>query len=103
MRIHGIGKANGNAEAPAKLFASFLRKADESTIGRVLVAITILQSAHSSNESAKALREAAEFYKVDVAAVTARVKQEFAAKEKVKETKKAAPKPAVKTTKKAAA
>jgi ParB family chromosome partitioning protein len=74
------------------LLASFLRKADESTLGRVLVAITILQSAHSSNESAKALREAAEFYKVDVAAITAKVKQEFAAKEKAKATRKAADK-----------
>ena len=66
------------------MLASFLRKADESTLGRVLVAITVLQSAHSSNESAKALREAAEFYKVDVAAITAKVKQEFAAKEKAR-------------------
>jgi ParB family chromosome partitioning protein len=104
FRLHGIGKASGGAgDAPAKLLASFLRKADESTLGRVLVAITILQSAHSSNESAKALREAAEFYKVDVAAITAKVKQEFAAKEKVKETKKVAPKPVVKATQKAAA
>jgi ParB family chromosome partitioning protein len=103
FRLHGIGKASGAGDAPAKLLASFLRKADESTLGRILVAITILQSAHSSNESAKALREAAEFYKVDVAAITAKVKQEFAAKEKVKETKKVAPKPVVKATQKAAA
>ena len=68
FRLHGIGKANGSGDAPAKLLASFLRKADESTLGRVLVAITVLQSANNSNESAKALREAAEFYKVDVAA-----------------------------------
>jgi len=89
FRLHGIGKANGNGEAPAKLLASFLRKADESTLGRVLVAITILQSAHSSNESAKALREAAEFYKVDVAAITAKVKEEFKAKEKTQTARKA--------------
>jgi len=89
LRIHGIGKASGNAEAPAKLLASFLRKADESTIGRVLVAITVLQSAHSSNESAKALREAAEFYKVDVATITTKVKQEFAEKEKTQAARKA--------------
>ena len=89
FRLHGIGKANGKPEAPAKLLASFLRKADESTIGRVLVAITVLQSAHSSNESAKALREAAEFYKVDVAAITTKVKQEFAAKEKTQADRKA--------------
>jgi len=73
FRLHGIGKASGDGDAPAKLLASFLRKADESTLGRVLVAITILQSAHTSNESAKALREAAEFYKVDVPAITDRV------------------------------
>ena len=90
FRLHGIGKASGGAgDAPAKLLASFLRKADESTLGRVLVAITVLQSAHSSNESAKALREAAEFYKVDVAAITAKVKEEFAAKEKAQATRKA--------------
>jgi ParB family chromosome partitioning protein len=92
LRLHGIGKANGTGDAPAKLLASFLRKADESTIGRVLVAITILQAAHSPNESAKALREAAEFYKVDVAAITAKIKQEFAAKEKVQAARKAADK-----------
>ena len=89
FRLHSIGKANGAGDAPAKLLASFLRKADESTIGRVLVAITVLQATHSPNESAKALREAAEFYKVDVAAVTAKVKQEFAAKEKARATRKA--------------
>jgi ParB family chromosome partitioning protein len=53
-----------------------------------LVAITVLQTAHSSNESTKALREAAEFYKVDVAAITSKVKQEFAAKEKAQTTRK---------------
>jgi ParB family chromosome partitioning protein len=88
FRLHGIGKANGNGEAPAKLLASFLRKADESTLGRVLVAITVLQTAHSSNESAKTLREAAEFYKVDVAAITTKVKQEFAAKDRAQATRK---------------
>jgi ParB family chromosome partitioning protein len=96
LRIHGIGKANGSKDDPGKLFASFLRKADENTIGRVLVALAILQGAHSPNESAKALREAAEFYKVDVAAITVKVKQEFAAKDKAKATKKAAPKPPAK-------
>jgi len=101
LRIHGIGKASGTGDAPAKMFASFLRKADESTIGRVLVAIAVLQSAHSPNESAKALREAAEFYKVDVAAITSKVKAELAAKEKAKTEKKAAPKPPSKAPSKA--
>jgi ParB family chromosome partitioning protein len=101
FRLHGIGKANGTGEAPAKLLASFLRKADESTLGRVLVAITVLQSAHNPNESAKSLRDAAEFYKVDVAAITAKVRQEFAAKEKTKTEKKATPKPPTKAPSKA--
>ena len=106
FRIHGIGKANGAGDAPAKLLASFLRKADESTLGRVLVAISVLQSAHSSGESAKSLREAAEFYKVDVAAITVKVKEEFAAKERAQATRKATdktkpaqPRPAAKKAK----
>ena len=103
FRLHGIGKASGAGDAPAKLLTAFLRKADESTLGRVLVEVAVLQSVHSPTESAKTLHEAAEFYKVDVAAITSKVKQEFAAKEKAKETKKVAPKPAAKTTKKAAA
>jgi ParB family chromosome partitioning protein len=103
LRLHSVGKANGTTDAPAKLFASFLRKADEGTLGRVLVEVAVLQSAHSPTDAPKALHEAAEFYKVDVAAITAKVKQEFAAKEKDKETKKAAPKPAPKAAKKAAA
>jgi len=41
-------------------------------------------------------RDAAEFYKVYVAAITTTVKQEFAAKEKAKVAKTATPKPAVK-------
>jgi ParB family chromosome partitioning protein len=97
FRFHGIGQANGSGGAPAKLFASFLRKADESTTGRVLVAITVLQTVHSPNEAAKALREAAEFYKVDVAAITAKVKQEFATKEKAQADRKAAGKAKPKT------
>ena len=31
LRLHSVGKANGTADAPAKLFASFLHKADEGT------------------------------------------------------------------------
>ena len=69
------------------------------TLPEVLVAITVLQAAHSPNESAKALREAAEFYKVDVAAITVKVKQDFAAKEITKTAKKAAPKPPAKAVK----
>ena len=108
LRLHSVGKAKGVADAPAKMFASFLRKADEGTLGRVLVEVAVLQSAHSPTESAKTLHDAAEFYKVDVAAITAKVKQEFAAKEKAQATREATDKakpsqPRTTTTKKARA
>ena len=68
------------------------RKAEESILGRLLVEIVILHSASTVNDSGKLLKEAAEFYKVDVNAITTKVKQEFAAKDKVKTAKRATPK-----------
>ena len=102
LRQHGIGKPN-STDAPAKLLADMLRKSDESTIGRLLVKIAILQSVHSTNDPGKVLKEAADYYKVDVAAITAKVKQEFALKDKAKTAKNAAPKPPTKIVKKAVA
>jgi ParB family chromosome partitioning protein len=100
LRQHGINRAQATtADSQAKLFTAFLRKSDEGTLGRVLVELSILQTLHSQSDSSKALREAAEFYKVDVAAITAKVKQEFAAKEITKTAKKAAPKPPAKAVK----
>jgi ParB family chromosome partitioning protein len=52
------------------------------------------------NDSSKALREAAEFYKVEVGAITAKVKQEFATKDKARAAKTAMPKPAAQGAKK---
>jgi ParB family chromosome partitioning protein len=92
---HGIKKAKEN-ESIGKLFAAFLRRADESTLGRAVVEAVVLLTASRGNAS-HVLRDAAEAYKVDVAAITATVKQEFAAKEKAKTAKKAAPKPPVNT------
>jgi ParB family chromosome partitioning protein len=100
LRQHGIGKATATAaDAPAKLLAAFIRKADESTLGHLLVEIVILHSTHSSTDSGKVLKEAAELYKVDVNAITAKVKQEFAAKDKAKAVKKAAPQSPAKAVK----
>ncbi len=80
IRQHGIGKAKD--EAPAKLLAAFLRKADEGTLGRVLVESIILLSMRSAGDADRVLRESAQLYKVDVDAISAKVKQEFAAKPK---------------------
>ena len=102
MRQHKLGKANSTADAPAKLLAAFVNKSDESTLGRLLVELTVLQTAHSPSESNKVLRDAAEFYKVDVPGIAAKVKQEFAAKDKAKAARKPAAKPSAKPTKKSA-
>jgi ParB family chromosome partitioning protein len=102
---HGIKKATEN-ESIGKLFVAFLRRADESTLGRAVVEAVVLLTASRGN-AAHVLREAAEVYKVDVAVITATIKQEFAAKEKAKAAKTATPKPVVKAptkvTKRAAA
>ncbi|MFP5205764.1 MAG: ParB/RepB/Spo0J family partition protein [Acidobacteriota bacterium] len=102
IRQHGIGKPKDNA-APAKLLAAFLPKAEESKLGRILVETVILLSMHNQTDAARILRDAAQVYKVDVDEISANVKQEFAAKEKAKTTKKAAPKSRTKTAKNAAA
>ena len=90
---HGIKKSKEN-ESIGKLFTTFLRRADENTLGRAVVEAVVLLMASRGNAS-HVLRDAAEFYKVDVAAITTTIKQEFAAKEKAKAAKTATPKPAV--------
>jgi ParB family chromosome partitioning protein len=97
---YAIKKTKEN-ESIGRLFTSFLRRADESTLGRAVVEAVVLLTASRGNAS-HVLRDAAEFYKVDVAAITATVKQEFAAKEKTKTAKKDAPKPPIKATTKTA-
>jgi ParB family chromosome partitioning protein len=97
---HGIKKTKEN-ESVGKLFATFLRRTDENTLGRTVVEAVVLLTASRGN-AAHVLREAAEVYKVDVAAITATIKQKCAAKEKAKTAKKAAPKPPVKSQPKTA-
>lgn len=95
IRQHGMGKPK-DSEATAKLLAAFLPKAEEGKLGRILVETAILLSMHNQTDTAKILRDAAHAYKVDVDAISATVKQEFAAKDKVKTAKRAAPKPPAK-------
>ena len=84
---HSIKKAK-DTDSTAKLFSAFLRRADESTLGRVLVESIILLSASRTNAAA-VLKDAATAYKVDTEEITNKVKQEFAAKAKAKNGKKA--------------
>ena len=79
------------------------RKAEESTLGVLLIEVVILYSAQSANDNGRTLKDAAEVYKVDVGTISAKVKQEFAARDKAKTTNQARPKPAAKAAKKARA
>jgi ParB family transcriptional regulator, chromosome partitioning protein len=91
---HGIKKAK-DSDSIAKLFTAYLRRAEESALGRVLVEFTILHAA-TQQDAAMVLRDAATLYKVDTDAITLKVKQEFAAKEKTKKETKTVPKNAKK-------
>jgi ParB family transcriptional regulator, chromosome partitioning protein len=91
IRQHGIGKSK-DRDTPAKMLVAFLTRAEESQLGSILVEAAILLSMHNQADTAKALRDAAQAYKVDTDAIAAKVKQEFASKEKAKTATKVAPK-----------
>jgi ParB family chromosome partitioning protein len=86
-RQHGIRK-DRETDAISKLFAAFVRRADEGTLSRLLVEATILLTAARTN-AAVVLREAAAIYKVDTDAIALKVKQELAAKEKTRKKQQA--------------
>lgn len=99
-RQHGIRQKRDDGGV-AKAFVAFLRRADESALGRAVVESVILLTAARGNAS-HVLRDAATAYKVDTDAIAAKVKQEFAAKEKTNAIKKPETKPPVKSQPKAA-
>jgi ParB family chromosome partitioning protein len=96
-RQHGIRK-DRETYPIGKLFAAFVRRADEGTLSRLLVEAATLLAAARTNP-AVVLREAASTYKVDTDAIALKVKQELAAKEKSKKEAKAVPSNAVKNRK----
>jgi ParB family chromosome partitioning protein len=69
----------------AKTFSAFLHRADEGTLCGLLVESSILLAASCSNP-AVVLKDTPTAYKVDIDAIGAKVKQEFAVKEKAKTT-----------------
>jgi ParB family chromosome partitioning protein len=89
-RQRGI-KREKDSDSIAKLFAAYLRRAEES----VLVELTILLTA-ARQQTTQVFNEAATLYKGDTDTIAAKVKQEFAAKDKAKSAKKVAPKPPAK-------
>jgi ParB family chromosome partitioning protein len=93
-RQHGIRQKRDDGGL-AKTFAAFLRRADEGTLSRLLVESSILL-ATSRGSSSTILKDAATVYKVDAEAITSKVRQEFAAKNKAKKTSQPAKKAATK-------
>jgi ParB family transcriptional regulator, chromosome partitioning protein len=93
-RQHGIRQKRDDGGVK-KTFASFLRRADEGTLSRLLVEASILLAASRGNPSS-VLKDAALAYKVDTDAIAAKVRQEFTAKEKAKNAAQSAAKPAKK-------
>lgn len=81
-RQHGIRQKRDDGGIQ-KTLTAFLRRADEGTLSRLLVETTILIASARSNVN-DVLKEAAAAYKVDTDAILAKVRQEFAAKEKAK-------------------
>ncbi len=102
MRQNGIGKPK-SSEPTAKLLAELLPKAEESKLGRIVIESAILLSMRGPQDTERILREAAQCYMVDVDTITAKVKQEFTAKEKGNAAKKATAKPQPKAANKSAA
>ena len=97
-RQFGIKKVKDN-DSHAKLFAAFLRRADEGALGRIMVEAVILLTASRGN-SAQVLREAATAYKVDTDAIAAKVKQEFAERKRPRRRRRLRRSRAGKTNKK---
>ena len=99
----GIKKAK-DSDAIPKLLSTYIRKADEGELGRLLVEMVILHAARTQSDGGKVLKDAAEHYKVDTDAIGLKVKKEFAAKENAKSAqKKATSKPQAKAAKKSTA
>jgi len=100
-RNRGIKKAQAS-DSIGKLMGAYVRKAEEGELGQLLVETVILHAARTQSETGKALKDAAQHYKVDTDAIAQKVKAEFAAKEKAKAAKKtgakAQPKPAARLT-----
>lgn len=94
-------KRDKDSDSITKLFGAYLRRAEESALGSVLVELTILLTA-ARQQTTQVLKDAASFYKVDTEAIAAKVKQEFSAKEKARAEKKPASKAPSKQSAKAA-
>jgi ParB family chromosome partitioning protein len=93
-RNRGIKGKEG--ESVVKLVSAFVRKADEGTVGKLIVETVILLSARTQPDGGKTLRAAAQVYGVNTEAIALTIKQEFAARDKARNASKPEPKPVAK-------
>jgi ParB family chromosome partitioning protein len=91
-RQHGIRQKRDDGGVK-KTLTAFVRRADEGTLSRLVVESSILLAASRGNPSS-VLKDAASAYKVDTEAITSKVRQEFAAKDKAKNSAQSAKKAA---------
>ena len=98
-RNQGIRAKEG--ESTVKLLSAFVRKADEGTVGKLIVEAVILLSARTQPDGSRTLRAAAQVYGVDTEAIALKVKQEFAARDKARNASKPEPKPVAKSKQRA--
>ena len=95
-RQHGVRQKRDEGGIK-KAFGAYLCRADEGALSRALVESSILLAASRGNPST-ILKDAATAYKVDTDAITSKVRQELAAKDKTRKTSQ----PATKVAKRAA-
>ena len=96
-RLEIIGRGRGirakKEENIGGLLFAFVKKADEGTLGRLLIEAAVLLSVRSGVAVEQALTAAAQHYRVDAEAITRKVNHEFAMRDKAKKTVKPQPKP----------
>jgi ParB family transcriptional regulator, chromosome partitioning protein len=94
-RQHGIRQKRDDGGL-SKTLAAFVRRADEGTLSRLMVEASILLASSRGNPTV-ILKQAAAAYKVNTDAIAAKVRQEFAAKQKAKKVQQPAAKAVKKT------
>ena len=101
-RLEIIGRGRGirakKEENIGAMLSTFAKKADEGTLGRLLIEATVLLSVRSGVTAEQALTAAALTYRIDAEAITRKVKHEFTMRDKAKKMAK----PEAKTSQEAA-
>lgn len=91
-RLEIIGRGRGirakKEENIGAMLSVFAKKADEGTLGRLLIEAAVLLSVRSGVTAEQALTAGAQAYKVDAEAITRKVKHEVAMRDKVNKASK---------------